>query len=119
MSTRIAGVTIDCRDPHALARFWSQLLGRPVTAEHSDDNWASVGSVRDSTPRLTFQRVPEPNVGKVRLHLDIQVDDVSEAQDRVLELGGSLTGERHDYDEGVVVVVRDPEGHEFCLVQFF
>ena len=73
----------------------------------------------DSTPRLTFQRVPESNVGKVRIHLDIQVDDVAEAQGRVLELGGSLTGERHDYNEGFVIVVRDPEGHDFCLVQYF
>jgi predicted enzyme related to lactoylglutathione lyase len=30
------------------------------------------------------------------------------------------TGERHDYPgEGVVLVMTDPEGHEFCLVQYF
>ncbi len=28
-------------------------------------------------------------------------------------------GERHDYDEGAVVVMADPEGHEFCHVQYY
>jgi hypothetical protein len=26
--------------------------------------------------------------------------------------------ERHDYDEGIVMVMADPEGNEFCLVQY-
>ncbi|MEV0158221.1 VOC family protein [Micromonospora sp. NPDC050686] len=37
----------------------------------------------------------------------------------VINLGGRFTGERHDYDEGVVVVMADPEDHEFCLVQYY
>jgi predicted enzyme related to lactoylglutathione lyase len=54
----------------------------------------------------------------VRLHLDVAVDDISAGIAQVERLGGSSTGERHDYDEGVVVVVTDPEGHEFGLVEF-
>ena len=26
-------------------------------------------------------------------------------------------GQRHEYPEGVVVVLADPEGNEFCVVQ--
>ena len=37
---------------------------------------------------------------------------------QVADLGGRWLGERHDYDEGVVVVMADPEGNEFCLVQY-
>ena len=34
--------------------------------------------------------------------------------------GGSDLGQRHEYDEGgVVVVVADPEGNEFCLVRYY
>jgi predicted enzyme related to lactoylglutathione lyase len=36
---------------------------------------------------------------------------------RVVELGGRDTGQRHEYPEGVVVVLTDPEGNEFCVVQ--
>jgi len=54
--------------------------------------------------------VPEPKVGKVRIHLDLAVDDVDSAARRVVELGGRETGERHQYPQGVVVVLTDPEG---------
>jgi predicted enzyme related to lactoylglutathione lyase len=66
-----------------------------------------------------FLKVPEPKAGKVRIHLDVTVDDVEEAIELVTRLGGQTTGERHDYEEGAVVVTADPEGHEFCLVQYY
>jgi hypothetical protein len=37
---------------------------------------------------------------------------------RVVELGGQDTGERHEYPEGVVVVLTDPEGNELCIVHY-
>lgn len=120
MTNRWSSITIDCTDPARLATFWSQLLDRPVTDEHGDDpGWATVGSRLDPLPRLTFQAVPEPKQAKVRIHLDVQVDDIEAGRRQVEALGGRWTGERHDDDEGVVLVMGDPEGHEFCLVQFF
>jgi len=120
MENRWTAVTIDCRDPARLASFWSALLGRPVTAEHGDDaRWATVGSRSDLEPRLTFQRVAEPKTAKVRLYLDIQVADIDSGRQQVESLGGRWSGERHDYDEGIVIVMHDPEDHEFCLVQYF
>lgn len=54
----------------------------------------------------------------MRIHLDITVYQIDEAMTLVVDLGGRFTGERHDYDEGVVVVMADPEDHEFCLVHY-
>ena len=88
--------------------------------EHgSDPNWATLGSRSGQLPRLTFQRVPEPKTAKVRIHLDVQVDDIDVGCREVEDLGGRFTGVRYDYDEGVVMNMLDPEGHEFCLVQYF
>jgi len=120
MATRLGGITIDCADPARLASFWSALLDRAVTGEHGDDaGWATAGSRLDDQPRLTFQRVPEPKTAKVRIHLDIQVDDIDTARQQVESLGGRWSGERHDYDHGVVTIMHDPEEHEFCLVQYY
>jgi predicted enzyme related to lactoylglutathione lyase len=113
----VSGVTIDCVDPQRVARFWSTVLGRELGP--SRDGWVYLGHRGDPQPRLVFQPVPEPKAGKVRIHLDVTVDDIDEAIDLVTSLGGRTTGERHDYDEGVVVVMADPEGHEFCLVQYY
>ena len=119
MASRWAGVTIDCVDPERLASFWSSLLDLPISDEHDGPDWATVGSRHGDLPRLTFQRVPEAKETKVRVHLDVEVDDIDAGRARVEDLGGSWSGERHDYDEGVVLVMRDPEQHEFCIVQYF
>jgi predicted enzyme related to lactoylglutathione lyase len=111
-----SGVTIDCLDPERVARFWSALLGREPGP--SQEGWVYLGERGDLQPRLVFQPVSEPQTGKVRIHLDISVDDIDEAVTAVINLGGRFTGERHDYDEGVVVVMADPEDHEFCLVEY-
>jgi predicted enzyme related to lactoylglutathione lyase len=110
-------VTVDCLDPQRVARFWSTLLGREPGP--SQDGWVYLGQWGDPQPRLVFQPVQEPKAGKVRIHLDVAVDDLDESIARVLALGGRSTGERHDYDEGAVVVMADPEDHEFCLVQYY
>jgi predicted enzyme related to lactoylglutathione lyase len=112
-----SAVTIDCLDPERVADFWSTLLGRDRGS--SDPSWVYLGERDDAVPRLVFQRVAEPQVGKTRIHLDVRVDDIAAAIAAVADLGGSTTGERHDYDDGVVVVMQDPEGHEFCLVQYW
>ena len=84
MANRLTGITIDCADPARLASFWSALLDRAVTGEHGEDaGWATVGSRLDDRPRLTFQRVSEPRTTKVRIHLDVQVNDIGAARRHV------------------------------------
>ena len=119
MTNRWTAITIDCVDPAGLASFWSALLHRPVSYEHDGLRGATVGSRMDDQPRLTFQAVPEPKGGKVRIHVDVQVDEIASGQAEVEALGGRWTGERHNYPRGVVTVMQDPEGNEFCLVQYF
>lgn len=117
MTNRWAGVTIDCVDVERVAGFWSALLGRPRVP--SRPGRACLDHRGDPLPRLNFQPVTEPKHGKARLHLDVVVDDIAQGIARVIALGGRFTGERHDYDDGVVVVMADPEEHEFCLVQYY
>jgi predicted enzyme related to lactoylglutathione lyase len=112
-----SGVTIDCLDPERVAQFWSALLQRQPGPSQS--GWVYLGERGDAQPRLVFQPVPESKSGKVRIHLDVTVDDIDQAIDLVNSLGGRFTGERHDYEEGAVVVMADPEDHEFCVVQYY
>ncbi len=62
--------------------------------------------------------MPEPKCGKTRIHLDLEVDDVEQAREQIVGLGGRSLDQRHDYPEGIVVVMADPEGNEFCIVEF-
>ncbi|MGL5849794.1 MAG: VOC family protein [Phycicoccus sp.] len=110
-------MTVDCLDPQRVARFWCELLGREEGP--TEPGWVYLGERGDVVPRLVFQPVKEPKRGKVRMHLDIEVDDIAVGMHDVTSLGGRFTGERHEYDEGVVVVMADPEGNEFCLTQYY
>jgi predicted enzyme related to lactoylglutathione lyase len=112
-----SGVTIDCLDPERVARFWSALLQRKPGP--SESGWVYLGERGDPQPRLVFQPVTESKKGKVRIHLDVAVDDIGKAIELVTSLGGRFTGERHDYQDGAVVVMADPEDHEFCLVEYY
>ncbi len=116
MANSWSGVTFDCIDPERVAQFWSALLGREPGP--SEDGWVYLGERGDAQPRLVFQPVRERKRDKVRIHLDVSVEDIEKAIDEVTILGGRFTGERHDYDEGVVVVMADPEDNEFCLVRY-
>lgn len=112
------GVTLDCVDPVRVAAFWGAWLGVDVGTDDDLPGWRRL-QPGDGLPRINFQPVAEPKQSKVRVHLDFQVDDLDAAVARIQHLGGSFTGERHDYDVGVVLVMADPEGTEFCLAHLF
>jgi len=115
MIGRMHKVVIDCPDPSALAGFYAEGLGFDVI--YADDDWVTIGK-GDGT-RLGFQRAPDhqpphwPDPGHPQqMHLDIFVDDIDQAEPRVLDLGATLL-------ESVAGrgfrVFADPAGHPFCL----
>ena len=116
VSFRLHEITVDCLDIERVGRFWAGLLGGDV--HEPMPGWLRLASAADGGPMLNFQPVPEPKKGKTRVHLDLLADDLEAATARVVALGGSQTGERHEYDEGTVVTMADPEGTEFCVVAF-
>lgn len=106
-------MVLDARDPDAAAAFWSAVLGEPIT--YRDDGWVVVS--RDvRTSGLAFQRAPDHQPPAWRdparpqqIHLDVMVEDRTDAAVRVCELGAvPLPGGDH--------VFADPAGHPFCLV---
>jgi predicted enzyme related to lactoylglutathione lyase len=118
VGARLLGITLDCADAVGVATFWHALLGGRLREDESLPGWRKL-LVAEPRMVLSFQPVPEAKVGKVRLHMDVRVDDIDASMHEVEALGGTFTGERHDYPgAGVVVVMADPEGNEFCLVQF-
>lgn len=113
MIGRLHHVVLDCPDPQALAAFYSELLGHPIT--HSTPDFAVVAP-GETASGLAFQRAadhvaptwPDRRIPQ-QLHLDVMVEDVSLATPKVLALGATmLTGEG---------VFADPAGHPFCLIR--
>jgi predicted enzyme related to lactoylglutathione lyase len=110
-------ITIDCNNPRKVADFWSAVFGTPVIEAGTDRrNWFRLQPLAPAGPFINFQPVEEPKVGKARLHLDLLVNDIGSAVERIVELGGTDTGARQELRRGSIAVLRDPEGNEFCLL---
>jgi catechol 2,3-dioxygenase-like lactoylglutathione lyase family enzyme len=121
MPTRLVHLAADANDPAALARFWAGLLGWSIADETAEevDVWPPGYAYPDPVAvPLVFVPVPEPKTGKNRVHLDLatasaahQAELVSRAQD--------LGGRPADVGQGAVpwVVMADPEGNEFCVLE--
>ena len=63
-----------------------------------------------------MQKVTEGKQGKNRVHIDIRVKDVDAALNQVEALGGGKVRVVVDPTERFIVVA-DPDGNEFCLVE--
>jgi catechol 2,3-dioxygenase-like lactoylglutathione lyase family enzyme len=112
------GTALSARDPRALARFYSALLGWEIARESED--WVTIG-MPETTHYLAFaidehheppawpSRPGEPTM---QLHLDLGVADVDAAVEDALALGARLA-EHQPQDD--LRVMLDPEGHPFCL----
>ncbi|GIU99455.1 MAG: lactoylglutathione lyase [Actinomycetota bacterium] len=114
---KLDAVTIDCRDPLALARFWAAVFDTDIAS--ADDEGPRYVDLRPTpgVPTLRFQRVPEPKSVKNRLHLDVAVADLEAAEARVAALGGTRISPGVFDEFGYRwIVMADPEGNEFCLV---
>ncbi|MGH9269661.1 MAG: VOC family protein, partial [Ilumatobacteraceae bacterium] len=119
VSFRIRHITIDCRDPFALAEFWKAVLGfvdEPGEPNEPGDDEALIVDPQARHPGVLFIAVPEPKSVKNRIHLDLvpaMARDVA-VQD-VLALGATLVADHRLPDGGGWVVVADPEGNELCI----
>lgn len=113
MSISSYTIAVDCDNAAELARFWSAVLGRPVSAGPSEE-FASLEP--DSTaPGLVFYKVPEPKTAKNRVHLDLTVAALDDEVDRIAAMGAREII-RFDEDGGRWVTLADPEGNEFDLI---
>ncbi|MEV0134348.1 VOC family protein [Dactylosporangium sp. NPDC050688] len=117
----------DAADPHALAAFWAAALGYVPEPGYDEPDGASIVDPDGRGPAIGFLRVPEGKTAKNRMHIDIRVAgeppwDLPERarliRSRAAELvaaGATLVGEESYGDQLGHVVMRDPEGNEFCV----
>ena len=105
-------VIIDCSDPRELGRWWADVLGWVVVLDDPDEFEIRATPVR--VPGLLFAPVAEAKTGKNRLHLDLRPDDQDAEVTRLLALGATHA----DVGQGdeTWIVLRDPEGNEFCVL---
>ena len=117
VTATVENIAFDCSDPYALAQFWSQVTGQPLSDDdHPGDPAASVDLSTGVT--LYFNEVPERKAVKNRVHVCLRPDGPRDEEiDRVLGLGATMVDDHRRPDGTGWAVLADPEGNEFCVLR--
>jgi len=116
VTSLVATLTIDCRDPGSVAAFWCAVLGYELDSLDAEDAWIIDPARRGWA--LLFQTVPEGKTVKNRLHLDLTPGPDGRDADieRILALGARRVDIGQTGAESWTVLA-DPEGNEFCVIR--
>ena len=118
MTSSVLAVVVDCRDPQLAADFWARVLSSSAV-ERNPDEFLVPDPTGQGAP-LYFMKVPEPKVGKNRLHVDLLTDGALEDEvKRIASLGARLVEILQDSasyaNPDRWAVMEDPEGNVFCV----
>jgi predicted enzyme related to lactoylglutathione lyase len=117
MVSVVQNVAIDCADAYELARFWSEVTGRPVHPESRPGDHETQVMLAEG-PVLHFNQVPEPKTLKNRIHLCLRPETSRDQEvERLLGIGAAFVGDHRDPDGSGWAVLADPEGNEFCVLR--
>jgi catechol 2,3-dioxygenase-like lactoylglutathione lyase family enzyme len=115
MLSRLLTVTFDAHDAARLAQFWAGVLGREVV----EDAGGALLPGEDTQISLRFAPSRAEKVGPNRMHLHLTSASQADQQHTVAAALG--LGARHldvgQRPEEEHVVLADPEGNEFCVIE--
>lgn len=116
----IGVVALGVTDVPRARAFWSRALGY-VVREDGFGGWATVLEPPDGAPgpRIALQHSQTEPQEYPRIHLDLHVAGAAEQEaevDRLISLGaGRVDWDRYPSDPDFVVLA-DPDGNRFCVV---
>jgi predicted enzyme related to lactoylglutathione lyase len=117
MPARLVALTFDANSPRRLARFWAGVLGWEMARDSSDGS--ALLPSDDTGFLLRFLPTEEAKSGPNQMHLDLtstSLEDQQQTVARALELGARHIDVGQRPEEGHVVLA-DPEGNEFCVIE--
>jgi hypothetical protein len=141
-------IVFDCADPAGLSEFYAKALhyklqDPPIGFDSwegwlkqqriPESEWNSASAIIDPEgkgPRIYFQQMDTPKLGKNRLHIDINAsgglkvpfeERKKQVDSEVLRLVTDGAKKDHELEGGsgdfreYCVIMLDPEGNEFCV----
>jgi predicted enzyme related to lactoylglutathione lyase len=117
MTLKLASLSWDASQPLRLARFWAAALDWEISGETHDQVRLRPADGTGFT--FVFVPVPGEKTGKNRIHLDLSSRSAEDQHATVARLTG-LGAREIDVGQGPDaphVVLADPEGNEFCVLE--
>lgn len=111
---KIGSVVIDCNNFDRMAAFWQEAL-HYVPKEPAEHGWVILKDPSGRSPNVSVNQKNKPLSGKIRLHLDLYTSDQRAEVERLLKIGATIVRRPEKGED--FVILSDPEGNHFCVVQ--
>jgi hypothetical protein len=115
---KVGSIVVRCYEFDRMLVFWQEALSY-VPRGPAEDGWVVLCDPGGRGPNISLDKVPEPfgPIGETsRVHLDLYTDDQEGEVNRLLEIGATRYPRRYSPEEDFVVL-EDPDGNRFCVVQ--
>ncbi len=113
---KIGSIVIRCYEFDRMLAFWQEAL-HYQPREPAAGGWVVLRDPTGRGPNVSLDQVSEPRIGKrSRLHLDLYSDSQEREVERLVGIGATRYPWRYGPDDDFVVL-EDPDGNLFCVVQ--
>ncbi len=111
---KIGSFVINCKDFDKTVRFWQEAL-HYVPRRPATEDFVVLKDPSGTSPNVSVQATDELKFGKNRMHLDLYAADQKVEVERLVNLGATVHRPAREGDD--FVIMADPEGKLFCVVQ--
>jgi hypothetical protein len=113
---KIGSIVICCYEFDKMSAFWQQAL-HYVPREPAKSGWVVLRDPAGKGPNISLNQVAERRSGKrSRLHLDLYTNNREQEVERLVGIGATRYPWRYRPGSDFVVL-EDPDGNLFCVVQ--
>jgi catechol 2,3-dioxygenase-like lactoylglutathione lyase family enzyme len=112
----LATVVINVQDMARAVTFWTAALGYQRREVEWDAEFQMLVDPRGHHLPVSLQLTDSSGREPVRVHLDLYTDHQQEHVERLVGLGASRVTDWAYPDGADFVVLRDPDGNEFCVI---
>ncbi|MFB4349596.1 VOC family protein [Microbacterium sp. CR_7] len=112
---KIVSIVIRVNDLPAQAEFWKAALDY-VERDPASDDWVVLKPRDAEAPCIALDAHHSERVLPPRIHLDIYAEDQDAEVRRLSSLGATVVPWDGRPDDADYVIMQDPEGNRFCIV---
>lgn len=112
----LATVVVNVQDMERAVRFWSAALGYRQREEAWDPEFMMLVDPEGRRLPVSLQLTDQQPQQPVRVHVDLYTREQHRHVERLVALGAARV-ENWPYPDGAdFIVLRDPDGNEFCVI---
>ncbi|MFL6164305.1 MAG: VOC family protein [Jatrophihabitantaceae bacterium] len=112
----LATVVLNVQDMPRAVRFWTAALGYVQREAEWDPRFMMLIDPNGRRPPVSCQLTDVPPQEPVRVHLDLYTSDQDRHVERLIALGATRAEDWPYPANPDFVVLRDPDGNEFCVI---